>query len=70
MAGNARQFSDLDLVLVGQRAVPGAVIEQLKDAFSSSDLPMMVDVLDWHTLGEPFRTALENRALHLVQASS
>lgn len=70
VSGNARRYSDLDLVLVGERAVPGAVIERLKEAFSASDLPMMVDVLDWHTLGASFRTTLQDSPFHLVQASS
>ena len=65
--GNARRYSDLDLVLVGEQAIPVAVIEQLKDAFSASDLPMMVDVLDWHTLGASFRTVLEKSGFHRVQ---
>ena len=68
--GKARHYSDLDLVVVGQRAVPGIVIEKLKDAFSGSDLPMMVDVLDWHTVGGSFQTILENSEYHIVQEPS
>lgn len=65
--GKARRYSDLDLVVVGKRAVSGAVIEQLKDAFSGSDLPMMVDVLDWHAVGDAFQTVLENSEYYIVQ---
>lgn len=68
--GKARQYSDLDLVLMGERAVPGDVIEALKDAFSTSDLPMMVDVLDWHAVGTSFKTVLKDREYHVLQVSA
>ena len=32
---------------------------QLKEAFEQSDLPMRVDVLDWHTITDSFRKVIE-----------
>lgn len=48
--GKARQFSDLDLLLQGSVKLNWRVIERLKDAFSASDLPMIVDVVDAYTV--------------------
>ena len=47
--GKAKRFSDLDLVLVGSEKLNRRRIESLKDAFSSSNIPIIVDVIDWHT---------------------
>lgn len=58
--GKARDFSDLDLVLVGSEKLNWRRIELLKDAFASSDLPMTIDVIDWHAISDEFRAAIKN----------
>lgn len=59
VSGGAREFSDLDLALVGEEEIDRRKIEALKDAFAESDLPIMVDVLDWRGIGEEFRKVTE-----------
>jgi predicted nucleotidyltransferase len=56
--GTAQPFSDLDLALVGAVKLGWRRIERIKDAFSESDLPFIVDVLDWHELPENFRAVI------------
>lgn len=56
--GNAGKFSDLDLVLIGEEALDWKRMESIKDAFSESDLPIMVDVLDWRSISESFRSVI------------
>ncbi len=51
----AKPYSDLDLAVIGDRPLPMDVMIDLKDAFSESDLPWKVDVLDWATTSEQFR---------------
>jgi predicted nucleotidyltransferase len=58
--GKARDFSDLDLVLVGSEKLNWQKIERLKDAFASSDLPMTVDVIDWYAISDEFRAVIGN----------
>ncbi|MEJ2700971.1 MAG: nucleotidyltransferase domain-containing protein [Sedimentisphaerales bacterium] len=58
--GKAREFSDLDLVLVGSEKLDWRRIERLKDAFASSDLPMTVDVIDWHAISDEFRATIKD----------
>lgn len=59
--GKARDFSDLDLALVGEEKLDWRRIERLKDAFSASDLPMTVDVIDWYAISDEFRTVIKNK---------
>jgi predicted nucleotidyltransferase len=60
LEGKAREFSDLDLVLVGSEKLNWRRIESLKDAFASSNLPMTIDVIDWHAISDEFRAIIEN----------
>jgi predicted nucleotidyltransferase len=53
--GRARRYSDLDLAVIGDTPLPTAVMIDLKEDFTESDLPWKVDVLDWATTSEGFR---------------
>jgi len=50
---NARNFSDLDLCLTGD-ALTFSQMAQIKEAFSESDLPYFVDVVQKSSLSEDF----------------
>lgn len=55
----AKAFSDLDLAVMGDSAIPSSVVADLKEAFSESSLPFKVDVVDWATTKENFRRIIE-----------
>ena len=55
----AKPYSDLDLAVIGQQPVSLANMADLSDAFSNSDLPYKVDVVDWATTSEPFKKIVE-----------
>ena len=57
--GDANKYSDLDLVLVSNEKLDWRKIESLKDTFAASDLPIIVDVIDWHTISDEFRAVIE-----------
>jgi predicted nucleotidyltransferase len=57
--GEAREYSDLDLALVGAGQLDWQRIETLKDAFAASDLPIAIDVVDWHAISPEFRAVVE-----------
>lgn len=63
--GTARPYSDLDLAVRGAAALPPARIEAAKDAFSASDLPFSVDVVDYHAASTAFRAVIDAHALAL-----
>ena len=51
----AKDYSDLDLAVVGSKPLILRQRHQLAEAFEESDLPIRVDVLDWHTISEEFK---------------
>lgn len=57
--GTAKPYSDLDLAVIGDRPLPLSVRAALAEAFSQSDLPWKVDIVDWATTGEPLRKIIE-----------
>jgi predicted nucleotidyltransferase len=59
--GKAAKFSDVDLAIVCNEKLGWRKIELLKDAFAASDLPMSVDVVDWHSLTDEFRALIEKK---------
>jgi predicted nucleotidyltransferase len=58
----ARETSDLDLVLRNpshpESPIDLETIGGLKEIFDESDLPFMVDILDWATVSEKFRQVI------------
>ena len=56
--GTATAYSDLDLVVLGDEPKNPKIMSAVKDRLSESDLPFLVDVLDWADLSESFRTVI------------
>ena len=54
----AKDYSDLDLAIVGTEPLDRSTLGRLKEAFEESDLPMRVDVLDWHTISTRFQEVI------------
>ena len=57
-AWTARDYSDIDLAVGGERLLHWRTLGRLKEAFEDSRLPMRVDVLDWHSISESFREVI------------
>ena len=55
----AKDYSDLDLAVVGNRRFSLREMYRLTEAFEESDLPMRVDVVDWHEISEGFRRIID-----------
>ena len=55
----ANEYSDLDLVVVGESTLPQGTLPRLRDVFEESNLPMRVDVLDWHRIPQSFRDVID-----------
>ena len=58
--GKAKKYSDLNLVIIAEAAIPTQQLNELRLAFSDSDLPIMVDLVDWFTLSEEFRDVISS----------
>lgn len=61
VSGDAYEASDLDLVArrPGELERPLETITDARIAFSDSDLPILVSLLDWARLPETFRREIE-----------
>jgi len=59
--GKPKDYSDLDLALVGPAKLDAAVMSGLKEAFEESDLPFRVDILDWNAISEEFQKVIQDK---------
>lgn len=55
----AKEYSDLDLCIVGETPLSFRTLGLLEEAFDESDLPYKVDVVDWATTSDSFRKIIE-----------
>jgi len=58
--GTAKKYSDLDLVIITDTPVSLITIASVKEAFSESNLPFKVDIIDWSTTSENFRKIIKD----------
>jgi len=59
--GTPKDYSDLDLAVVGSGKLSDDTLRRLKEAFEESDLPFRVDVLDWHATSPEFQKVIEKQ---------
>ncbi|MEW6239081.1 MAG: nucleotidyltransferase domain-containing protein [Candidatus Omnitrophota bacterium] len=59
--GTAVKYSDLDLAIHADKPLDPQILEDLKDAFSESNLPFIVDIMDWRSISDSFqKVVLQN----------
>ena len=56
----SRHTSDLDLCVFGDLPLSYERLGTLRLAFSESNLPFFVDIVEWTTLSDAFRSAISN----------
>jgi len=66
----AKDYSDLDLAVIGGGPLGWKKLGLLKEAFEESKLPIRVDVLDWHEITESFRETIEDDSVVIQQADN
>lgn len=59
VTGKAKPYSDLDLVIIGKKAIPIEKLNEIKFEFSNSDLPILVDLIDWQAISDSFREKIK-----------
>ena len=55
VTGKVKSYSDLDLVILGDKALTLNEDGNLREDFQNSDLPFRVDIIDWNTTSESFK---------------
>jgi predicted nucleotidyltransferase len=67
--GKARRYSDLDLAIDAGRLLTLDKIAELTEAFSDSDLPYKVDLVDWHNIDDRWRPTIMAERVALTEAA-
>ena len=62
---SAKTYSDLDLAIKAKQRLPSSLLSELSEAFSESELPFKVDVVDWQTASQEFRDIIDRDGLPL-----
>jgi predicted nucleotidyltransferase len=70
VTGRARRYSDLDLAIDAGRRLTLDETARMAEAFSDSDLPYKVDVVDWHAADDQFRRAIASERVPLAEAAA
>lgn len=70
VTGSAKEFSDLDLAIIAEEKIPIEELNELRFDFSNSNLPIMVDVVDWYAISEEFRHVISKESESLFQLGS
>jgi predicted nucleotidyltransferase len=65
--GRARRYSDLDLAIDAGRHLTLDEIATLTEAFSDSDLPYRVDLIDWHEIDDRWRRTIVAERVALTE---
>ena len=66
VTGGARRYSDLDLAVIGDAPLGLIPLGLLQEAFEESDLPIRVDVIDWHDTSAGFKRIIEGDCVTLL----
>src|SRR5690242_18574188 len=67
--GRARPYSDLDLAIDAGRPLTLDEIAGLTEAFSDSDLPYKVDLIDWHNIDDRWRPTITAERVALTETA-
>lgn len=59
--GTAKPYSDLDLVILGDTALPTRQFNLLIEAFEESELPIRVELVEWGALSPAFRETIRHQ---------
>ena len=62
-----KPFSDLDLAVMGSESLSLAEMADLSYAFSHSNLPFKVDVVNWATTDSKFQSIIQNHYVVLSE---
>lgn len=65
-----KPYSDIDLAIISNKAIPSEIMSALSLAFAESDLPYKVDLIDWSTLDVDFKKIIEKNYELLQQGKS
>ena len=71
VAGRSWQYSDLDLVVMGNQPINATVMEDVQDELSETLVPYIIDFKDWNLIPEHWQDEIMRcyAVIHLPVAS-
>jgi predicted nucleotidyltransferase len=63
--GAHKPFSDLDIAVISEQPMELSLLAAVNEAFSESNLPWKVDVVDWMSVSDAFRRLIEAHKVSL-----
>ncbi len=67
-AGQAKTYSDLDLLLVAQASLPLEKLFNLQEMFEDSELPFRVEVIDAARTSDSFLRKIQNSCIEIYHS--
>lgn len=61
VSGSFKTYSDLDLCVMGETPLSFLALANIREAFSKSDLPIKVDIVDWQSITPEFQAIIKAR---------
>lgn len=58
--GGAKKYSDIDLAIIEREKISFDRMRLLKEALQNSELPIRVDLVDWHRISDTFKKIIES----------
>ena len=55
----AKEFSDLDIAIIGDTPLSIALTADMREAFQESALPFKVDIMDWANITPSFQQVIQ-----------
>lgn len=65
VAGKARKYSDLDLALDNGDPISLSLVIKIKEALSETDIPMVIDIIDYRSISQDFKTVVDQQKIEL-----
>ena len=62
-SGTAKEYSDLDIAIMGDEPLSLRVVSALDEALGESDLPFKVDIVEWARIDEGFRRIIRGHGV-------
>lgn len=64
-SGKQSATSDLDLCLKDNKEIPNTYLSLLRDAFTESNFPFFIDLIDYHKISPEFREIIDKTSISL-----
>ncbi len=66
--GTNRKFSDIDICLKSNQKIPDLEMETIKERCTKSNLPYLVDILDYHDINSFFQETINKTGIVFKRA--